>query len=265
MNRPRILVTNDDGIHAAGIRAAVKALQHVGDVYVCAPHANRSAQGTSLTLWDAIHTEEVQVPGATHAWSTEGTPVDCVKLGMSYFMSERPDLVVSGINEGENFGRNILHSGTAAAAWTASHRDVPAIAISSVGRTQEDVEASAQWLPQIAQFVLDNRLPHGTFLNVNIPHHCAERGIKGIRLTRQGMMMWAESPHEEEGKLRIGGELMEFDEHHDSDLVWLERGYATAAPIASLDLTDHTYLQEHQHAFEKLSVAGSAGKQTVSV
>src|SRR5216117_2995163 len=176
-----LLVTNDDGIHAAGLAALAAALDDLGEVHVLAPEREQSACGHALTL---------HRPLRTHAWgerrhSVNGTPSDCVNLGVLGFLPERPVLVVSGINHGSNLGDDVTYSGTVSAAMEGTLLGVPSIAISLV--EGDELEAAARVARQVAMRVLVSGLPPMTLLNVNVP-----AAPRGIRLTRLGHRVYSE-------------------------------------------------------------------------
>lgn len=178
---PKILVTNDDGVHSEGIQALATALEPLGEVLVVAPHAESSAIGHALTLRRPLRIE-THKPGY---FAVDGTPTDCVNLGIAVVMNnELPDLVVSGINTGWNLGDDVTYSGTVAGALEGALLGVPAIAV-SLARTRDyvfDFAPSAQAAAVLAELVLRHGLPDRTFLNVNVP-----RGTpKGFRRTIQG-------------------------------------------------------------------------------
>ncbi len=175
---PNILITNDDGIHAAGLRALVKALDGLGTLSVVAPSYEQSASAQSLTLRKPICCEKV----GEREWAVEGTPADAMILALNKLLPEPPDLVVSGINRGGNMGENVYYSGTVGAAMEATINHVPAMAISVVycGKGFEYDEAG-QFARALAQLILKEGLPKGVLLNVNVP--LPWKG--GVRFTRQ--------------------------------------------------------------------------------
>ncbi len=175
---PHILVTNDDGIAAPGLRALAKALGEVGTVTVVAPSHERSAAAQSLTLRQPIYCEQV----AEREWAVEGTPADAMILAFHTLMKERPDIVVAGINRGGNLGENVYYSGTVGAAMEAAINHVPAVAISVAGRGKEyNFEPAAQFARRLTPLILEEGLPVGVLLNVNVP----QTWTGGVRVTRQ--------------------------------------------------------------------------------
>jgi 5'-nucleotidase len=175
---PTILLTNDDGISAPGLRALRARLEGLGGVYVAAPDRERSASAQSITLLEPVFYEQV----AEREWAVAGTPTDAVILALNRLLPGRPDLVLSGINHGANLGENVYYSGTAAGAMEGTINGLAACAISMVGRSPEpDFTAAAAFARQLAELALTEGLPEGVMLNVNIP----AQWTGGVRFTRQ--------------------------------------------------------------------------------
>jgi len=175
---PNILVTNDDGIHAPGLRALVEALAGLGAVTVVAPSHERSAAAQSLTLRQPIFYEQV----AENEWSVEGTPADAMILAFHSLLPERPDLVVSGINRGGNLGENVYYSGTVGAAMEAAINHVPAVAVSVAHRGKDFYyHSAANFVQRLVPLMLKETLPPGVLLNVNVP----QPWLGAVRITRQ--------------------------------------------------------------------------------
>jgi 5'-nucleotidase len=175
---PNILITNDDGIHAPGLRALVKALSELATVTVIAPSNERSAAAQSLTLRLPIFYDQI----AEREYSVEGTPADAMIVAFHALLKEKPDLVVSGINRGGNLGENIYYSGTVGAAMEAAINRVPAVAVSVAYRGREfDFGPAAQFMRHLAPQVMREGLPPGVILNVNVPQDWAGE----VRFTRQ--------------------------------------------------------------------------------
>jgi 5'-nucleotidase len=173
----RILVTNDDGIRAAGLKALENGLAHLGEITVVAPDREMSATSQSITIHSPLR---VQVIDDRH-YAISGTPADAIILALHQLLKYNPDLVVSGINPGANLGENVIYSGTVAAAMEATLHGVPAIAISLATRRAQDFTVAAAFAAQLAAKVLEDGLPEGVMLNVNVP-----RGeVSGVRITRQ--------------------------------------------------------------------------------
>lgn len=182
-----ILVTNDDGVRSPGIRALAQALEGLGRVVVVAPDRNRSAVGHALTLEHPLRAEEIK----PDVFAVDGTPTDCVNLGIHGLLQETPDLVVSGINRGSNLGDDITYSGTVCAAMEASLMGLPAFAISldSHQFQADDLALAAKFSRQLAKTIIHGGLPDDTFLNVNVP----AGGCKGVQLTRQGKRQYGDA------------------------------------------------------------------------
>ncbi len=175
---PHVLICNDDGIQAAGLRALVAAMQGIGRVSVVAPHQERSATSNSLTLRQPIFFDEI----AEGEWSVEGTPTDAMIVALHQLFPEHPDLVISGINRGDNLGDDVFYSGTVGAALEATLNHVPAFAISLVhGGGSFVYEPAAQFARQLAEQILAEGLPQGVLLNVNVPQPWSG----AVRITRQ--------------------------------------------------------------------------------
>lgn len=177
MGTKRILLTNDDGIGAAGLNALEKALATLGDVTVVAPDSERSGSSQALTLHQPLRVKTLD----DRHYAVGGTPADTVILALYQLLPKMPDLVVSGINAGGNLGENLIYSGTVAAAQEAALHGVPSFAISLVGRDPEDFSGAGRVAFEVATRILQEGLPPGVALNVNVPRH----EIRGIRLTRQ--------------------------------------------------------------------------------
>jgi 5'-nucleotidase len=182
-----ILVTNDDGVRSPGIRALSSALLDLGRVVVVAPDRNRSAVGHALTLERPLRAEEIK----TDVFAIDGTPTDCVNLGIHGLLRKTPDLVVSGINRGSNVGDDITYSGTVCAAMEASLMGLPAFAVSlDCNQFQpDDLKLAADFSRQLAEQIIQSGLPPDTFLNVNVP----TGGCRGVQLTRQGKRQYGDA------------------------------------------------------------------------
>ncbi len=173
----RILVTNDDGIHAPGLQALEESLASLGEVTVVAPDREMSATSQSISLHAPLRITTID----DHHYAVGGTPADTVIIALHYLLKEKPDLVVSGINPGGNLGENVVYSGTVAAAMEATLHGVPALAISLASRKQKVFSSAAAFAAQLAAKILQEGLPRGVMLNVNVP-----RGeVRGVRITRQ--------------------------------------------------------------------------------
>ncbi|MBE0596921.1 MAG: 5'/3'-nucleotidase SurE [Desulfuromonadales bacterium] len=231
-----ILVTNDDGIHSHGIQTLAKRLIPLGQVVV-APDRERSAVGHSLTLHSPLRAEQI----SPDWFAVDGTPTDCVNLGIHGLLAARPDLVVSGINRGGNMGDDITYSGTVSAAMEATLMGVPAFAVSLEGESfqAEDFRVAADFAADLAERLLNRRLPPDTFLNVNVP----ARQVRGVRLTRQGRRRYGDVVVENidpRGRKYywLGGGELGFQDLEGTDFHAVCRGYISVTPL-HLDLTNY--------------------------
>lgn len=260
-SQPKLLLTNDDGIDAIGLKVLWKALRKAGyiDIKIIAPASEQSGTGVSIT-WDRPilvkpHAWEEDTP----AWSVDGTPADCVKMASRIILDSPPDFVVSGVNAGSNAGRNVLHSGTVGACIEGVFRGIPGVAFSCENGRDPNFHVAEKYIGTLMQYALDNPLPPGTFLNVNFPH-AAQDEVKGFRLTRQGEGRWLEDPslhvEKEQGtSYWMGGKPQELNEREECDIAFLRQGYLTAVPIHVHELTDHLVIKEGKKAFEKLHMS----------
>ncbi len=262
--QPQILITNDDGIHAPGIRHLWNSLKDKNGLYIVAPAYEQSGVGAGISLRNPLQVKEIEWSPCTSSWSVGGTPADCVKLAVSVLLKFTPHIIVSGINRGSNAGRNVLYSGTIGGVIEGVLRGIPGIAFSAYDY-YEDVNYALfeSYIPLIVNYVLQYPLPAGTMLNVNFPSMNPRKrkdkgqGIHGIKLTRQGKQYVLEDPEKISynalaASYTLGPQLVEFDEHEESDIYWLERGYVTIVPVHVEELTDWKYLRtqkEHLESF----------------
>lgn len=239
-----ILVSNDDGIRAAGIRALQEALAAVGEVWVVAPDREQSAASHSLSLHRPLRVEEI----APRCYSIDGTPTDCVNLAINGIMPARPDLVVSGINHGANLGDDVTYSGTVSAAMEGTLLGVPSIAMSlAVGNGRPDFEPAASFAARLARSVAEHGLPRDTLLNVNVPA-LPRAALRGYAVTRQGKRRYGDAIVEKidpRGKKYywIGGDDMGFVPAEGTDFTAVQSGYISLTPL-HLDLTNYASIQQ---------------------
>lgn len=244
-HRPLILISNDDGIQAPGIIALTNALMPVGDCFVVAPIEEQSGASHAITIRHPVRalpypfaTREGDVSG----FAVKGTPVDCVKLAIDQLLPRKPDVVVSGINQGPNAAINTIYSGTVSAALEGAILGISAVAFSLSAWKGGDFDASQEYIRRIVKTVIANPLPEGVLLNVNIPD-VAEDEIKGIRVTRQAESRWQESFVQRTDPANrpyywITGEFVNLDDGVDTDLVALADGWISMTPLRP-DLTAH--------------------------
>lgn len=250
MKKPLILVTNDDGITAPGLRALVKYMSAIGDVVVVAPDSPQSGMGHAITIDNTLYSKKVTInkeEGAPLEYSCSGTPADCVKLGLQEILDRRPDIVVSGINHGANSSINVIYSGTMSAAIEAGIEGIPAIGFSLCDYSwNADFSSVEDVSKKIVLEALKNGMPKGTVLNVNIPK---TDGVspKGIRICRQAKANWKEkfdkrsSPSGKE-YYWLTGEFELLDKGEDTDIHALNNGFVSVVPT-QFDLTAHHAIQ----------------------
>ena len=249
MKTPLILVTNDDGISAPGIRALIAVMQEIGTVVVVAPDSPQSAMGHAITINSTLHLNKISTDdAAVLEYSCSGTPVDCVKLGVNEILKQKPDLCVSGVNHGSNSSINVIYSGTMSAAVEAGIEGIPAIGFSLCDYNwNADFESIKPFIKKIALEVLAKKLPEGVVLNVNFPK-LAEKDIKGIKICRQAKAMWAEKFDKRQtpfGKdyYWLTGAFVNQDQGEDTDEWALHNGYISVVPV-QFDLTAHHAIQQ---------------------
>jgi len=246
--KPLILVINDDGITAPGIRALIDVMNTLGDVVVVAPDSPQSGMGHAITLDSTLHLERVYIDdGKQEEYSCSGTPADCVKLAISEILDRRPDLCVSGINHGSNSSINVIYSGTMSAALEAGIEGIPSIGFSLLDYNwNANFEAAKHYAKTIAQNVLENGLIDGVVLNVNFPNLNIKE-IKGVKICRQAKANWVEefdkriSPQGRE-YYWLTGKFVNLDRGEDTDEWALSNGYVSVVPV-QFDLTAHHFIQ----------------------
>lgn len=244
MKKPLILVTNDDGVSAPGIRALIEVASQLGEVIVVAPDAPQSAMGHAITLTQPLRLHTTNIYGDIEAYECSGTPVDCVKLAKNVLLKDRtPDICISGINHGSNAAINIIYSGTLSAAMEASLEGIPSIGFSLLDYSyQADFEQSKPFVEQLIRYVLEHGMPHGNLLNVNIPN-LPRHEIKGMRVCRQGNARWVEEfteARDPRGQKYywLTGRFVSEDQGEDTDVYALEQGYISVVPSMH-DLTHY--------------------------
>ena len=242
-----ILLTNDDGIQAPGLRALYHALAPHHQVVVVAPERERSAVSHAITLHKPLRACKVEVNGGFEGWAVTGTPVDCIKLAMIELFDPLPDLVVSGINPGVNVGINLNYSGTVAAAKEASLYGVAAIAVSIQGAESPLYNEAARFVAQLIPTVRSKGLPKGVFLNVNLPNLHLDQ-MAGVRLSRQGCDLYDEYFEKRRDPRNRRYYWHGYDSqpnyaHADTDGALLNKGYIAITPVRC-DMTDYDLLEE---------------------
>jgi len=234
----RILICNDDGIDANGIKVLEAALTTLGEVFVVAPDGEQSASSHSLTLRRPI---EVIAVDDRH-YRVCGTPTDCMVLALESVLDAPPDVIVSGINHGPNMGEDVHYSGTVAAAFEGAILGVPSIAISALQRSVADVETNGHYARAVVKAALDQGLPEGSLLNVNIPNP-EVAPINGFRITKLGSRSYEnfigrDETAESKRYFTIGGNTPVWREDDGSDIAAVRQGYVSVTPL-HFDLTDY--------------------------
>ena len=248
--RPLILVTNDDGITAPGIRTLIEVMNELGDVIVVAPDSPQSGMGHAITVNETLYVDRVMVDKSApqQEFSCSGTPADCVKLAVNEILKGKPDLCVSGINHGSNSSINVIYSGTMSAAVEAGTQGIPSIGFSLLDYSLEaDFDPVRKFVKQIAAQCLEKSMPRGVVLNVNFPK-LAEAEIKGIKVCRQANAHWVENFDKRVNPLGreyywLTGEFVNEDGGEDTDEWALRNGYVSVVPV-QFDLTAHHAIKD---------------------
>jgi len=239
-----ILVTNDDGIHSKGIITLVKALREIGDVFTVAPDIEQSAVAHSLTLHRPLRVEKIR----RNSYAVDGTPADCIHLGVNTILPKRPRLIVSGINKGGNLGDDIIYSGTVSAAFEGALLGIPSFAISLVSRSHFKFDVAARFALRMARSIIERGLPKNTFLNINVPN-LGEKEIKSYQITHQGRLIHNGDEVVEKVDPRgrkyywIGGGQLVFEKGRNTDVEAVSKSCISITPL-NLDLTNYSSIRE---------------------
>jgi len=241
MAKPLILVTNDDGIRAKGIHLLAEALQELGEVVVYAPEGQQSAVGHGVSLHKPLRVTEIM----PQWFMVDGTPTDCVMLAIRQLLGRRPDIVVSGINDGANLGDDVTYSGTVAGAFEGMLLGVPSVAVSDASYTPKHMETSARVAVQVAAYVLEHGLPEDTMLNVNVPDIPYE-SLQGLAVTRMGRRDYEDEivrRQDPRGRVYywIGGAEPTHVHEAGTDFEAIEQQKVSVTPLHR-DLTNHAVL-----------------------
>lgn len=246
---PLILVTNDDGFTAPGIKALIDIASEIGTLVVVAPDKPQSAMGHAITINNTLSLNKISKDNSPILeYNCSGTPVDCVKFAVSEILKQKPALCISGINHGSNSSINVIYSGTMSAAVEAGIENIPAIGFSLLDFNWDaDFNQCKDFVRKIILEVLENGLPEGVVLNVNIPKLKKEE-IKGIKICRQAKASWAERFDKRktpQGKdyYWLTGEFINNDKGEDTDEWALENGYISIVPV-QIDLTAHYFIPQ---------------------
>ena len=244
----RILLTNDDGIMAPGIKALYRALEGLGELVVFAPKTVQSATSHGITYTDPLMVQDVEMlPGVTGT-AIDGRPADCVKLAIYKILKRKPDVLVSGINHGSNASINVIYSGTMSAAVEGALEGIPSVGFSLCDFAEDaDFRASRNVARTVTQQVLAHGTPKGTCLNVNIPK-VAPEDLNGMKVCRQGAGHWADSFEERQAPggrtyYWMTGNFTDVDKGEDTDEWALKNGYVSVVPV-QYDLTAHHAMTE---------------------
>jgi 5'-nucleotidase len=241
-SKPTILVVNDDGITAPGIKALIEVVKELGNVVVVAPDSPQSGMGHAITIAKPLRMDKIKLYDGVEMYTCSGTPVDCVKLAVNkIFKGQKPDLCVSGINHGLNNSINVIYSGTMSAAVEGAIESIPSIGFSLDDFAYDaDFSHCKKFIKAIVQQVLEHGLQSGTLLNVNFPNG---DGIKGIKICRQANAKWAEDfderidPHKR-NYYWLTGVFQNNDQGEDTDVWALENNYVSVVPV-EFDMTAH--------------------------
>lgn len=251
MEKPLILVTNDDGITAPGLRTLISIMKKIGDVIVVAPDSPQSGMGHAITLDSTLYSKKMKIDLDTDGileYSCSGTPADCVKLALQELLPKKPDICVSGINHGSNSSINVIYSGTMSAAIEAGIEGIPAIGFSLCDYNWDaDFLPSKGFIHTIVTQALKYGIPKGTVLNVNIPK-LEKNKLKGIKICRQAKANWKEKFDKRTNPMGkdyywLTGEFELLDKGEDTDEWALANGFISVVPT-HFDLTAHHVIQE---------------------
>lgn len=256
----KILVTNDDGIFADGIYKLAKTLSNDHEVFVVAPDRQRSATGHAITMHHPLRAQKIKFFDTDlAAWSVDGTPSDCIKLGLEAILDKKPDFVISGINDGPNLGTDVLYSGTVSAAIEGAIHGIQSMAVSMAYTKNIDYDIGANFAYNMVEKLQKDRLPSDTLLNINIPQYKKE-DILGAKVTSLGVRRYKNSFVERvdpRGKSYywLGGEIVEETQGENSDIKCIKDKYISITPI-HYDLTKYDLIK----TIEEWNIEGALGK-----
>lgn len=238
MERPLILISNDDGIAAPGIHVLTRIARHLGDVYIVAPATPQSGMSSAMSVNVPLRIKQhdnTDYNDNVRIFSVTGTPVDCIKLAMHHILPRKPDMMLCGINHGSNAGNNLIYSGTMGAVMEACMIGIPAIGYSLMHHSlAADFSQTLPYIEKISKAVLAHGLPEGVCLNVNFP---AKVAIEGLKVVRSAESHWTEEYREYTDPTGrpfywlTGKQINDEPDATDTDLYWLGRNYATAVPV----------------------------------
>jgi 5'-nucleotidase len=257
--KPIILVTNDDGITAPGIRNLILAVKDLGNVIVVAPDSPQSGMGHAITIGKPLRLDQVSVFDdlGIDAWQCSGTPVDCVKLAHDVVLHQKPDICVSGINHGSNASINVIYSGTMSAAMEAAIEGIPSAGFSLMDfNFDADFEVARDVAHEVVKRMLADSMPEHFLLNVNIPK-ATRAEFKGLKICRQAHAKWAEhfdKRVDPRGRnyYWMTGKFINKDQGADTDMEALKNGYASVVPV-NVDFTDNNVRKWMKLKYEALA------------
>ena len=254
----RILISNDDGIYSNGIRALTEGLVHNHQVYVVAPDRERSATGHSLTLHRPLRLDEVMhLPGVKGAYSTDGTPSDCIKIAIGAILKEPPDLVLSGVNHGPNMGSDVLYSGTVSAAMEGAIYNIPSIAISLADHKAKDFTHAVAFISKLFDSINEIKFPDRTLLNINVPA-LPSTDIAGVEITKLGVRPYNdyfEKRVDPRGKTYywLAGEAIEENELPGTDVYAVRNNQISITPV-TIHMTNEKMMSELRDWIKKIKL-----------
>lgn len=243
-----ILITNDDGIISKGIKSLIEVAKDFGRVIVVAPDKPQSGMGHAITVNQPLRLYPSDLFNGVEAYASTGTPVDCVKLGIYEVLKGKPDLILSGINHGENTSTNVLYSGTMSAAVEGAMEGIPSIGFSLADFNEEaDFSLSKEVVKRMLEFVENNEIPLHTCYNVNIPK-ISKDDFKGIKFTKQAYAFWEDRFDKRLDQFKkpyywMTGDFKNLDSSEDTDLWALKNGFASIVPT-QFDMTDYNELNK---------------------
>lgn len=244
--KPHILITNDDGIGAKGIASLIEAAQPFGDLLVVAPDKPQSGMGHAITIHDPIRLIKSSIYPGIEAHACSGTPVDCVKLGIYEILGTKPDLILSGVNHGENSSTNVLYSGTMSAAIEGAMEGIPSFGFSLADFAADaDFSAAQHYITKLLNLFFEKGFERNICLNVNIPK-LPLADIKGLKFCKQAHAYWADRFEKRQDQFGrdyfwLTGEFADLDQRPDTDLHALKEGYVSVVPT-QFDLTAYAHL-----------------------
>lgn len=247
MKKKTILITNDDGINAPGIQALYQVLKDQFNVMIVAPDKQMSAVGHAITIHSPLRVKEYFQDGKCIGYSTSGTPADCVKLALRSLLEEPPSAILSGINHGSNTSTSIMYSGTVSAATEGTFLGIPSVALSLCTYGAPDFSYASKIALKMANLAVENSIPKGVLLNVNIPA-VEEKEIAGIKVTRMGNSIWDDvfehrKDPAQQSYYWLTGKLMIVDDADDQDEIAVNQNFVSVTPI-QFDLTSYKFLDE---------------------